>query len=302
MLVENLQPEVFIIVIHLVVAILVSVYVFFGKSHLRKEHIIIILVVPIVGLIYALTVQLLNTMGKQGDKNVDMLPLAFDDILWKSLKSTTEDGNLVPLEEAMLIDDFGTRRRIMLDALYDDPMKYLDVLLIARHNDDIDTTHYATTMISHAQKQFQLSLQKFAAAIENEPENSLLLDKYIDTLEKYIQSDLLDEHLLRNQRIAYAKLLDRKLANQPEDQQTLIKKLRNLIELNDYFSAFEVSQFLKQKWPDDERIWIEALRVCVEGKDQKKLEETITEINSANITWTRQGKQEVTPWLGEEAV
>ena len=302
MLLENVQPEVFIIVIHLVVAILVSVYVFFGKSHLRKEHVIIILVVPIVGLLYALTVQLLNMMGKQGDKNVDMLPLAFDDILWKSLKSTTEDGNLVPLEEAMLIDDFGTRRRIMLDALYDDPMKYLDVLLIARHNDDIDTTHYATTMISHAQKQFQLSLQKFAAAIENEPENILLLDKYIDTLEKYIQSDLLDEHLLRNQRIAYAKLLDRKLANQPEDQQTLIKKLRNLIELNDYFSAFEVSQFLKQKWPDDERIWIETLRVCVEGKDQKKLEETITEINSANITWTRQGKQEVTPWLGEEAV
>ena len=184
MLLENVQPEVFIIVIHLVVAILVSVYVFFGKSHLRKEHVIIILVVPIVGLLYALTVQLLNMMGKQGDKNVDMLPLAFDDILWKSLKSTTEDGNLVPLEEAMLIDDFGTRRRIMLDALYDDPMKYLDVLLIARHNDDIDTTHYATTMISHAQKQFQLSLQKFAAAIENEPENILLLDKYIDTLEK----------------------------------------------------------------------------------------------------------------------
>jgi hypothetical protein len=238
-------------------------------------------------------------MGKQGDKNVDMLPLAIDDILWKSLKSATEDGNLVPLEEAMLINDFGTRRRIMLDALYDDPMKYLGVLLLARNNDDIDTTHYATTMIAHAQKQFQLLLQEFAVRVENEPENVILLDKYIDTMEKYIQSDLLDEHLLRNQRITYAKLLDRKLKHRPEDLQALVKKLRNLIELNDYYSAFEVSQNMTQKWPDDERIWIEAIRVCVDGKDQKKLEETIDEIQKTKIEWTRRGKEEVAPWLGE---
>ena len=139
---------------------------------------ILILTIPIVGLLYALVVQWLNTIGKQGDKNVDMLPLDIEDILWKSLKSTTEDGNLVPLEEAMLINDFGTRRRIMLDALYDDPMKYLDVLLLARNNDDIDTTHYATTMIAHAQKRFQLLLQEVAVGVENEPGNAILLDNY----------------------------------------------------------------------------------------------------------------------------
>lgn len=295
----TVQPELLIITVHLVIAILVSAYVFLGKSHLRREHIILILVIPVVGLLYALVVQLLNTMGKQGDKNVDMLPLAIDDILWKSLKSATEDGNLVPLEEAMLINDFGTRRRIMLDALYDDPMKYLDVLLLARNNDDIDTTHYATTMIAHAQKQFQLLLQEIAVRVENEPENVILLEKYIDTMEKYIQSDLLDEHLLKNQRITYAKLLDRKLKHRPDDRPAFVKKLRNLIELNDYYSAFEVSQYMTQKWPNDERIWIEAIRVCVDGKDQKKLEETIDEIQKTKIEWTRRGKEDVAPWLGE---
>jgi len=299
---NTIPPEIIILAIHLILAILVSVYILLGKSYLKKEHIIIIIVLPIVGLLFALTIQLLNILGKQGDKNVDMLPLSIDDILWKSLKSTTEDGNLVPLEEAMLINDFGTRRRIMLDALYDDPMKYLDVLLVARHNDDIDTTHYATTMIAHAQKRFQLSLQEYAVAIEKEPGNVMLLDEYIDTMEKYIQSELLDEHLLKNQRIAYSKLLDRKLAKQPEDRQTLVKKLRNLIELNDYMSAFGISQQLTSKWPEDEQIWIEALRVCVEGKDQKRLKETIEEIKTTNIDWTRRGREEVARWLGEVSV
>ena len=113
---------------------------------------------------------------------------------------------------------------------------------------------------------------------------------------------MLDEHLLRNQRIAYSKILDRKLTSQPEDQQTLVKKLRNLLELEDFYSAFEVSQQLIQMWPDDERIWIEALRVCVEGKDQKKLKEIIEEIKSTSIRWTRQGRQEIAPWLGEVTV
>ena len=232
-----------------------------------------------------------------------MFPEYLDgDILWKSLKSFSEDENIVPLEEAMLVNDFTTRRRIMLDALYDDPMKYLEVLLIARHNDDIETTHYATTMISHAEKKFQISLQKYAAEIERDPENMNLLNEYIETLEKYIESDLLEEYLLKNQRINYSKLLDRKLKIVPNEKQTLVKKLRNSIELNDYFSAFEVSQQLKQNWPEDEQTWVEAIRVCVEGKDQKKLEETIDEVKRIKINWTRRGREEATRWLGETLI
>lgn len=295
-----ISTELLIVVIHLLTAIICLAYILLGKSHIKREHIVPIFFVPLAGPIFALVVEWLNFSGKQGDKELEMFPVYLDgDILWKSLKSFNEDKNIVPLEEAMLVNDFTTRRRIMLDALYDDPMKYLEVLLIARYNDDIETTHYATTMISHAEKKFQISLQKYAVAVESDSENIELLNDYIETLEKYIKSDLLEEHLLKNQRINYSKLLDKKLKIVPNEKQTLIKKLRNSIELKDYFSAFEVSQKLRQNWPEDEQTWVEAIRVSVEGKDQKKLKETIDEIKRTKISWTRQGKEEVTRWLGE---
>lgn len=298
-----ISTELLIVVIHLLAAIICAAYLLLGKSYIKREHIVPIFLVPVAGPVFALVVEWLNFSGKQGNQELKMFPEYLDgDILWKSLKSFSEDENIVPLEEAMLVNDFTTRRRIMLDALYDDPMKYLEVLLIARHNDDIETTHYATTMISHAEKKFQISLQKYAAEIERDPENMNLLNEYIETLEKYIESDLLEEHLLKNQRINYSKLLDRKLKIVPNEKQTLVKKLRNSIELNDYFSAFEVSQQLKQNWPEDEQTWVEAIRVCVEGKDQKKLEETIDEVKRIKINWTRRGREEATRWLGETLI
>ena len=293
------KPELLILLIHLVLFIICIAFTLLGKLNLKREHFALLFIIPIVGPVMAIVVEWMNITGKQGSRDLDMLPLSLDDILWKSLKSYNEDGNIVPLEEAMLVNDYSTRRRIMLDALYDDPMKYLEVLMIARNNDDIDTTHYATTMIAHAQKSFQLSLQECAIGVEKNPGNIDLLDEYINTMEKYIESDLLEEYLLRNQRITYLKLLDKKLSILPNDQTTLIKKLKNCIELGDYFSAFEVSQLLKQYWHSDETTWIETIRVCVEGKDQKKLQETIDELKGTKIEWTRQGRDAVSHWLGE---
>jgi len=298
----HIKLELYIVLIHIIAAIIYTILILLGKSHLRREYVVLILLLPIVGPILGLVVEIYNILGKQGKTELDLVPLTLeDDILWKSLKSFHETGNIVPLEEAMLINDFGTRRRIMLNVLYGDPMKYLDVLMIARYNDDIETTHYAITTIAHAQKRFQLSVQELAIATEKNPDNEQLLDEYIEMLEKYIDSGLLEEYFLRNQRIIYAKLLDKKLAMNPHNQITLIKKLRTALNLGNYFGAFEVSETLKRNWKEDENTWIETIRACVEGKDQKRLQETLEEIRQTEITWTKQGKDEITLWL-EEAI
>jgi hypothetical protein len=237
-------------------------------------------------------------MGEQGKKPLDMEPLTpEEDILWKALKSYHEKGNIVPLEEAILIDDVQTRRKFMLQTLYEDPLKYLDILMLAKNNDDVETSHYATTTISYAQRAFQVAIQQLAVEIEKYPENMVLLDKYIETLGKYIDSGLLEEHLLRNLRIVYNEALDKKLARVKNDKQALTRKLGNSIELSEYASAFEISDSLKKYWPEDEKTWINALRVCVEGKDANRLYETLEVIKLINIDWTKQGKEQVDIWM-----
>lgn len=293
----NITP-VILLLLHAILALLCLCLIFLRKSSLRKEHIIPIIVLPLAGPMMALAVDFLHRSDKQGKT-----PLPIDlvtpehDILWKSLKSYHENGDIIPLEEAILIDEVKIRRKLMLQTLYEDPLKYLDILMLAKDNEDVETAHYATTTISHTQRAFQLATQKLAAAVKAQPDDLELLDEYIEALGKYIGSGLLEEHLLRNLRLVYKEALDRRLTKVKNDKSALIRKLRNSIDLGDYTSALSASDALKQHWPEDEQTWIESLRVCVEGEDHLRLYETVEEIRKNNINWTEHGKEQVSTWV-----
>jgi hypothetical protein len=294
----RIQLELIILFLHLLLALAYTIFILSGKSHLQKEQFVLLYLIPIFGVFAAIIIEFMIIFKRQGKMSLDLEPTYLsDDILWKPLKSFHEKGDLVPLEEVILINETKIRRRFMLEILYSDPYKYLDILNIAKFNEDMETSHYATTTISKAQKDFQLSVQKLTVEVENHPENVMALDSYIETLGKYIKSGLLEEHLLKNLRLVYSTILDKKLQKVKSDKRTLIEKLRNNIELKDYITAFETSDLLKNNFPQDEETWIEALRVCVEGNDASKLQETINEIRLNDIAWTKQGKDQLSPWL-----
>lgn len=294
----SILPVIVILVTHFILCAILLIYSLIRKTTLRKENIIPILLVPIFAPLAAILVEWIHFSGHQGEKLEEILlqPLA-DDILWKTIKNHHEVGNIVPLEEALLINENDTKRKMMLNALYDDPLKYLDVLLIASHNADVETAHYATTTLSHSQRRFQIEIQRTKAAVDENPNNQKLLDYYIALLEKYIDSGLLEEYLLRNQRLAYSEALDEKLDFQKNDKATLFKKLRNSILLKEFDDAFKISDVLKNHWPEDEDVWDEVLRACVEGKNKEKFQATVDEILRTPIQWSKQGKEKLNLWI-----
>jgi hypothetical protein len=283
--------------IHIFCSLIYVVLILLGRSHLRKEHIIPIILVPVFGLLMGLVIDLSYLFGNPGHRTVEFESVRLEnDIYWKSLKQSQENSNVIPLEEAILINDNKTRRKVMLETLEQDPIKYMDILMVARENEDVETVHYATTQISKEQRYFQLELQKFAVAVESDPDNIEILDAYIDLFDQYFESGLLEEVLLMRQRILYSQLLDKKLTLVENDRNTLIKKLRNFIALGNYSAASEISDLLKQLWPLNEETWIESLRVCVEAKDPQKLRSIIYDMQQTAIDWTRQGKEQVRYW------
>lgn len=286
------------IVIHVLLSLICVFIILSGKTTLRKEQIIPMLLLPFFGPFMVLVIEFLNVLGEQGNRPIDLEHLdTSKDILWKALKNYHEKGDLVPLEEAILINDVKTRRKFMLETLYDDPMKYWDVIMLAKNNPDVETSHYATTTIAYVQKRFQVSMQELAVEVEKNPDDIEMLNKYLETIKKYLESGLLEEHLLRNLRIVYGKNLDKKLAKVENDKFSLAEKIRNCIELRDYTAAYETCDLLVNYWPEDEQSWIEAVRVCIEGEDTTLLKQRLLEIQARKINWTQHGKEQIAPWL-----
>ncbi len=271
----------------------------------RKEYIIPILCVPVFGPLLSITIDLMHVFGHPGSRLLELEALKLEqNVYWNTIEEPQEDASVVPLEEAILINDKHTRREAVLGTFSHDAFGYLDVLLLARNDVDTDTTHYATIRITKMHRQFQLALQQCAVEHDKNPQDIPILDKYLNLLEEYIASPLPDELMLRRQKQVYARLLDEKLALVRNDHNTVLRKLRYSISSREHPADAEVlAGQLKRHWPEDEQTWIESLRLCVERHDREALEATLREMQSAPVNWTREGRATVAPWLpvGEKA-
>jgi len=283
---------------HVLLVIIYITLILTRRSSLTPANIVPIICIPFFGVLSALTAEVVNRTNKSGEDTEPIETLSLgEDIYWKSIKKREEAQNIVPLEEALIINDRLTRKKLILEMLLDDPMKNINILLLARENNDADTPHYANTTIAKIQRGFQLQVQQLSFEHESNPSNIDLLNRYIETLGNFIDSGLSEAFLLRRQRIAFADLLEKKIDLDGWNKEILLKKIRNCLALKDINAAVGANEILKKNFPDDEQTWISALWISVAGHDAARLEETIGEINRRKIDWSLSGKEQISTWV-----
>ena len=227
-----------LIITHILLASIYITLIFTRRSSLTPANIPPILYIPFFGVLSALTADLANRSNKYGEDPdpIETFSLS-EDIYWKSIKKREEAQNIVPLEEALIINDRQTRKKLILEMLLDDPMKNINILLLARENNDVDTAHYANTTIAKIQRNFQLQVQQLSVEHEADPDNSSILNRYIEILGNFIESGLSEAFLLKRQRVAFADLLEKKISLDGWNKKILLKKIHNCLALKDTNTA-----------------------------------------------------------------
>ncbi|HPF87016.1 MAG TPA: hypothetical protein PK537_03045 [Candidatus Limiplasma sp.] len=217
-----------------------------------------------------------------------------------SIVSRSKVEITVPLEEALLINDPHERRNLMMNILRSDPMRYLDLLLIARNNDDTETAHYATASIMEIQRQFQLELQQLQLRLTKEPTDLETHNQYIDLLSRYCQSGLLEGQLLRRQQLLLKGALDDALALET-DPVLLRIKVGNCLALKDAEEAKSTVRKLIDLYPKDEKSWLEGMRVYAEIRDQEGMRRLLKRIQEEKVDFTAAGREHLSFFRGLQA-
>ena len=196
----------------------------------------------------------------------------------------------VPLEEALLINEPHKRRSVMMNILRSDPMRYLDLLLIARYNDDAETAHYATASIMELQRHFQLELQELQQKISKDSADIAIWRKYIELLSHYCASGLLEGQLLRRQQLVLQNALEIALGIEM-DAAFLRIKISNCLALKQAEEAKKAAHTLMQLLPADENSWLEGMRVYAETHDQEGMRALLKRIQAERIDFTAAGRE-----------
>lgn len=177
-----------------------------------------VIFVPVTGLLCCLFLAL-SAFPKAGCKTgingVEKLKVQEEIYQGIFAENTSSYGKVVSVEEALLINDSGTRRNLMMDVLNDHPEEYIDVLMLARMNEDVEVVHYATTALAELSKRYDAQLLQLEAAWKEHPGDGRLLDEYTDFLQRYLKQGIAEGQHERDQRRKYAALLQKQMDMSP---------------------------------------------------------------------------------------
>lgn len=209
---------------------------------------------------------------------------------------TEQEENIVPLEEALIVNEPELRRELIMNVLNDNPEEYVELLKQARMNEDVEVVHYAITAMVELSKEYDSKLQELERLHQISPEDSEVMEQYCEFMEEYLSQGLLEEQIERVQRQRYEQLLEKKLKHQ-EDLHTCVCMVKNLMKLGDFEKAHEILQIIEKKWHRHEAYWILKVQYCVEQKQGEELKRTLDKMKKEHIYLSSKGREDLALWI-----
>ena len=291
-----------LLLIHMLVCLVLSTLVKLGMLPVRGHMLPAMVLVPLWG---PLRLVLCARGEAFGDALEDgtLESLRLNDEIRRGMQVQVREGDagVVPLEEALIVNDPSDRRRLMLSMLTDDPDAYLAQLQAAKLNDDVEVAHYAATAVAQISKESDLKLQQLERAFKTDP-SAQNLDAYCDYLGEYLASGLAEGRVAQIQRQQYARLLARRCER--EDGAALrIRYATALADAGELDEAEAVITQLVAEVPDDQEAWMLCLRLAVMRRDGEAVQQVIDAIDNQHVYLSAENREKLAFWRdGGEAL
>lgn len=284
-----------LLLIHALVCLMLWTLMKLGLLPVRGHMLAVIVLVPLWG-------PLLLVLCARGEAFGDALEdgtlesLRLNDEIRRGMQVQVREGDagVVPLEEALIVNDPSDRRRLMLSMLTEEPDAYLAQLQAAKLNDDVEVAHYAATAVAQISKESDLKLQQLERAFKTDPtaEN---LDAYCDYLGTYLDSGLAEGRVEQIQRQQYARLLARRCER--EDGAALrIRYATALADAGELDEAEAVITQLVAEVPDEQEAWMLCLRLAVMRRDGEAVQQVIDAIDNQHVYLSAENREKLAFW------
>lgn len=291
-----------LLLIHALVCLVLWTLMKLGLLPVRGHMLAVMVLVPLWGPL--LVVLLIARSAVFGDdlKDATLEALRINDDMHRSMLVQGREGDdgVVPLEEALIVNDPGDRRRLMLSMLTEDPDAYLAQLQAAKLNDDVEVAHYAATAVAQISKESDLMLQQLERAFKTDP-SAQNLNAYCDYLGTYLASGLAEGRVAQIQRQQYARLLARRCER--EDGLALrVRYATALADAGEVDEAEDVAERLVADAPDEQDVWMLCLRLAVLRRDGEMVQRVIDAVDKQHVYLSAENREKLAFWReGEEA-
>ena len=282
-----------VIILHILLLAVAGLVNWKKKAGMTWGTFVFCFLIPLFGSVCALEL----VLEKAPDPELLKDRIRSQDPIRKSyIAPELEAASTAPMEETFLLNEPKVRREMMMKLLHENPAENVELLLMARFNDDPETAHYATATLTEGQRKMELGLQQSQRVLAKQPDNQEERLYFISQMETYIASGILEGHLLDRQR----KLLEREFVKLPETDTTLelgCLRCRNLLSLKKAPEAADEARRLLKRFPGAEEPYLELMRICAESQDAAGARRLAEEMAGAGILWSYKGREKMEYFL-----
>ncbi|VWL99866.1 tetratricopeptide repeat protein [Collinsella aerofaciens] len=291
-----------LLLIHALVCLVLWTLMKLGLLPVRGHMLAVMVLVPLWGPLLVVLLSVRSAVFGDDLKDATLEALRINDDMHRSMLVQGREGDdgVVPLEEALIVNDPGDRRRLMLSMLTEDPDAYLAQLQAAKLNDDVEVAHYAATAVAQISKESDLKLQQLERAFKTDP-SAQNLNVYCDYLGTYLASGLAEGRVAQIQRQQYARLLARRCER--EDGLALrVRYATALADAGEVDEAEDVAERLVADAPDEQDVWMLCLRLAVLRRDGEMVRRVIDAVDKQYVYLSAENREKLAFWReGEEA-
>lgn len=203
---------------------------------------------------------------------------------------------LVPLEEALLLDPAAQRRKLMLLLLADDPAQNYALLELARRNRDSEVAHYAATAMAQAGKRADQDLERLRQAYEAVPKEETAA-AYRQQLQQMLDNGVVEGRAADLLRQQLETLLQAAMQQAPA-YDLGCQLAETQLALRNHAAAGQTITDLLHRWPQRETPWLLRLRWAAACRDGAALRIALQESQARQVWFSAAGREILQFWQG----
>lgn len=155
----------------------------------RRTYLIRFLVMvmcPVIGPLFFLTAQILYLTVFRFGVNLDDVTFSKDRVDTQVKADEEQERNIIPVEEALIINDKKSLRTAMMSIIRGETEGSLASIAMALDSDDSETAHYAASVLSDKLNGFRMNVRKLYSQIHEEPEQTGIEEQLIDYMNEFL--------------------------------------------------------------------------------------------------------------------
>ncbi|MGE5397286.1 MAG: hypothetical protein ACM3MK_07090 [Chitinophagales bacterium] len=292
------------IILYYVVVLAYSLYVFKLDRWQGIYRLLILSLFPVLGTILIFFLNHTRQSTTDSVQTVDLDYITADspeDIL--KIINYQREMNVVPIQEALVLNDSKTKRSLLIDALRNDILSQSTFLQKALRDKDTETSHYAASAMFELLRQLTLALQDLAVKYDKNPDDLESSIAYADALAKYISSGMMDSRTVREYQYLRLQVLDNLIRLAPEESQYFIDKIECTLELKEYDKALiGCDHFMNKHGHNNEKPYLLYMKTYYMLHDEPNFRIWMEKLRIAPISLTYTGLSILRFWIGERDI